>query len=174
MTLPLVLIDVFPLKLFPPIAFKEFPTIRSLLVVEEFKEYLKSNSTNNYATWGDFEISMARHVDAYSNEDDFIKCVRDFKEFMARHLQNEQEKFFSDLNLLDAETVFAELKRSFSDFYSFNTPNVTNSVLEIKKQSKASFYSIIDFNYTEILDKNHEKKITFNLYDKPIHIHGRL
>lgn len=106
-------------------------------VVEEFKEYLKSNSNNNYATWGDFEISMARHVDAYSNEDDFIKCVRDFKGFMARHLQNEQEKFYGDLNLLDVEIVYAELKRSFSDFYRFNTPNVTNSVLEIKKQSTA-------------------------------------
>lgn len=143
-------------------------------VVEEFKKYLKSNSSNNYATWGDFEISMARHIDAYSNEDDFIKCVRDFKGFMARHLQNEQDKFFSDLNLLDVEIVYAELKRSFSDFYRFNTPNVTNSVLEIKKQSTALFYSIIDFNYTEILDEIYEKTNAFNLCDKPIHIHGSL
>ena len=41
-------------------------------IIEIFKATLKSDSSQKYQTWGDFEIAMAHHAKNFKKEEDFI------------------------------------------------------------------------------------------------------
>lgn len=145
-------------------------------VIKKFKADLKKDANQGYATWGDFEMAMARHAKTYSCEDDFIQCIRDFKRFLASHLQSEQKIFKNQLNNLPAATIFDEFASSLSNFYKKHTDNLVRKIEELKTEGAPNKYGFIVFNYTDILDEiitNYNSYYKTNL-QRPIHIHGTL
>ena len=142
------------------------------IVIQRFKEDLKESAGERYEKWSDFEIAMAAHAKDFTNENDFIKCVRSFKMYLGGYLKLEQDRFNTELQKLTREEICDEARKSVDSFYKFNTPNVTNAIDRIKSSSKSLSYSIINFNYTEVSDKIMKTAGCF--YFDPIHIHGRL
>lgn len=141
-------------------------------VIRNFKKHLKEQGGNGYERWSDFEIAMANHVETFKSEDDFIKCVRDFKVYMAGQLKLEQELFKTHALILDKNDIYKEMIRSITTFYRHNTPNVTNEIDSLKEARPGTQYAFVVFNYTEIVDFLAN---TANCsFPRPIHIHGSL
>ena len=141
-------------------------------VIQKFKNHLKEQGGNGYDRWSDFEIAMANHANSFASEDDFIKCVRDFKVYMAEYLKHEQERFEAAVQILGKDAIWSEMHRSISTFYRHNTPNVTNAINRLKEKSSNIRYSFVVFNYTELIDRL--ANMASGYFSEPIHIHGRL
>lgn len=137
--------------------------------IRHFKAVLKADAPN-YTTWGDFEMAMAWRIKDFETEEDFIECLRDFKQHMKAHLQHEQYSFENALHI--NQVVFKkcsdEIMRSLAEFYRELTPNVVNEIDRLREGSSLS-YRFVSFNYTSVFDYLLPK-----YYGEVIHIHGTL
>lgn len=143
-------------------------------IIEIFKATLKSNSSQKYQTWGDFEIAMAHHAKNFKKEEDFISCVRDFKMYMSDHLQNEQKSFIAKLEECGKKFFANEMVKSLRSFYVGQTPNVRNAINQIGNINRA-FFQFVTFNYTNVLERllyGIPLEPFFVKHERPIHIHG--
>lgn len=138
----------------------------------------RSEISSNYTKWSDFEMGMADYAQHFKNEEDFIMCVRDFKEHLQRYLLEEQDKCIQTRLSDNSKWGFAyELYRSIDTFYKCTTKNAEN---KIKKAITNNNINFITFNYTYSLEYIVDlyKKYYKNNYEyrlnTPIHIHGTL
>ena len=146
-------------------------------VVRNFKKVLQQSAPNEFETWGDFEMAMAKYAANFQSESDLILCIRDFKEHMGEHLKKEQDTFRKYVEENSGYIACAkEMGRSIDQFHKGQTPNVINTIETIGNMNLAH-YEFITFNYTSLLDdilsyflKYSELTDAKNL----IHIHGHL
>lgn len=144
-------------------------------VVDDFKDVLKKDSPNGYKTWGDFEMAMANHAKKFKSEEELIMCVRDFKEYMANHLQGEQRKFIELMNQVNPSTIAREMQKSVENFYKGQTPNIINEIEEVYDAQNINC-RFITFNYTLLLDaivRKYNNYFKVAIDNTPIHIHGK-
>ena len=64
----------------------------------ELIKNFKKNIKNDYKTWGDFELAMAEKINDFKSENDFVKCIIDFKTYLVKYLSEEKRKFFEKYN----------------------------------------------------------------------------
>lgn len=103
--------------------------------------------------WGDFEVSLAKKVGLFSNEETMVKCLRDFKTFMIEYLKSEEKACWGQLMDVDRyQATLQEFGKSVADFYKKNSKNVTN-IMEKLIGNKEITYNFLSFNYTFLLSK---------------------
>lgn len=147
-------------------------------VIRKFKNVLSADGAKKYVNWGDFELAMAKYARAFETEQDFIKCVRDFKSHMVMHLKKEEEQFLEYLKSFDNSfsACVKTIDEALSNYCDGQTPNVISKIKKIENRTGIA-HDFITFNYTRIFDylleryKNYHK-IMFPI--NPIHIHGNL
>ena len=149
-------------------------------VIDKFKKDLQKEEHNHYENWSDFEMGMARYAENFTDENEFIECIRDFKAHMVKWLKREEERFLNDL-WLNAD--YDRILSSIANFHYGCTPNNRydiEKVMNVKGSCKCSF---ITFNYTTILDEilleisgdfDSDGDTKFDVDETIIHIHGDL
>lgn len=157
------------------------PTIDA--TIADFKEDLAS-SAPKYETWSDFEMGMAEYAQRFDNEDDFIKCIRDFKAYMIKHLCTEEDNFFNAFNksIVDESAILEEFEHSIANFYKNQIPNVKNRIKDIiKLNGWIKHINFITFNYTKTLEFIKDRFELFHelgssdlRIEQIVHIHGDL
>lgn len=141
-------------------------------ILEKFKNTIDSNLTN----WGDFEMAMAQYAESLESEEELLECVRDFAQYMEKHLLEEQNAFKKRLsNKRISNAVMNEIKNSLSSFYVGISHNV-NDVIEERDANRIANIGFISFNYTDVFDILLAGYTSWaNLTRKKvIHIHGVL
>lgn len=139
----------------------------------ELIKNFKKNIKNDYKTWGDFELAMAEKINDFKSENDFVKCIIDFKTYLVKYLSEEKRKFFEKYNTDSIKVdVYNEVLNSIRSFYKNNTNNISNSVYKQIFFSNIN-YTFVSFNYTCIFNE------IFNSFSKEykrkfINIHGSL
>lgn len=148
-------------------------------VIAKFKEDLKKDEHKHYENWSDFEMGMAFYARNFSNESDFVACIRDFKTHMVRWLKNEEVEFGK--TTLSNNILGNEMVNSIVNFHSGSTPNVKYTIEDIIFQENHCDCNFITFNYTFALDAiiaRTSKLFNANqmnyIIHEPIHIHGDL
>lgn len=138
------------------------------IAIERFKEMLRKDAPE-YKTWGDFEMAMAEKAKEFEDEAAFIECLRDFKLYMAGHLQVEQKQFKNRMGVRrdTGKLCKNEARDSLQNFYMGLSPNVRNKFKAIGIDVYPE-YKAISFNYTDIFDT-----LLFPGM-KIVHIHGTL
>ncbi len=142
-------------------------------ILEKFKKTIESN----LETWGDFEMAMAQYAQRLYSEEEFLECVRDFAQYMEKHLLEEQNAFKEKMNNMQIfNEVLNEVENSLGSFYS----GISHRVDGTMKKRNATYLGNIEaisFNYTEIFDMliNQYLEISTPLKQKEVvHIHGIL
>lgn len=144
-----------------------------------FKAELKKDAPTNYTNWSDFEKAMGERANMFQSEAEFVKCIRDFKNYMISYLKKEQEKMMAKIEGLDnSRSVPGVMKESLFNYYKSQTPNVCNTIESIidGKPLKYVNNQFVSFNYTTILDSMVSDYYRYIQMGKPgvIHIHGTL
>ena len=148
-------------------------------VIAQFKKDLKKDEHKHYENWSDFEMGMAFYARNFSNESDFVACIRDFKTHMVKWLKNEEVGFAK--TILPNNKIGNEMVKSIESFYVGSTPNVKYTIEDIIFQENHCDCNFITFNYTFALDAIiartsklfNANKMTYAIHE-PIHIHGDL
>ena len=120
-------------------------------IIQKFKNDLKQDYMKGFETWNDFEMGMAEYSNNFTNEAEFIACIRDFKNFMTGFLIKEQSAFRKRIENNDALQIdlFHEVGRSLSTFYKNGVVNNTiNTIEAIMPERNLINYNFISFNYT--------------------------
>ena len=145
-------------------------------VIINFKEELKSRSVDNYENWSDFEMGMAEYAKFLLTEDELMECVRDFKGYMVKHLQEENKRMQEIIkSASNQRELITELKRSLDSFHNSLIPNDRNQISKIMNGAMIK-RTYITFNYTSTLESflglyfKHDKVME----TAPVHIHGTL
>lgn len=110
--------------------YKEYTAIPSFSppVIRKFKETLRNDASMHYSTWADFEMGMAEYAETFENEDDFILCIRDFKSFLAKHLDQQESAYVTKINNFDYGLLVDEFFKSVSNFYDEESKNLINKI----------------------------------------------
>lgn len=118
-------------------------------------------------------MAMAQKAKEFDEASDFIECLRDFKLYMAAHLEKEQTQFKQRMSSLPNATTLCinELSNSIHNFYTGLAPNVINEFINLGIHINPQ-YHFITFNYTDVFDTLSKSIIEF--IDNIIHIHGKL
>lgn len=143
-------------------------------VIKKFKKLIKQN---NYETWSCFEWAMAKNINMFKTENDFIECLIDFKRYLVTYLSEEKEKFLKKYNNNSVRVeVYKEILNSISNFYKDITNNISNIINRQMSLSNNLNYTFISFNYTCILDEIFKPFTSpIKKYNsKYINIHGSL
>ncbi|MBQ4428915.1 MAG: hypothetical protein II871_04010 [Clostridia bacterium] len=125
--------------------------------IRKFKESLRS-----YDTWADFEWGMLNHMPEFDSADSFLKCLRDFRDYMVQHL-TEQEKQLS-----------SQLEKSFphNEMDTRMVELIGQSIKQFRMDAgildRDAEFTFVSFNFTTVLDSYLKK------YGKVIHVHGTL
>lgn len=147
-------------------------------VIRQFKRRLKMDGKNMYRNWSDFEMAMAMYAQEFEDEDDFIMCVRDFKEYMAGYLKAEEEGYFEYLKGFPNRELICikEFGRAISEFYYGQIPNDVNKINKLSLDFPFHTFNFISFNYTKILDYFLKiyKEVRSIRNEEVLHIHGSL
>lgn len=154
--------------------YKEYTAIPSFSppVIRKFKETLRNDASMHYSTWADFEMGMAEYAETFENEDDFILCIRDFKSFLAKHLDQQESAYVTKINNFDYGLLVDEFFKSVSNFYDEESKNLINKIKSFGQVNEINF---INFNYTHTLDAIIKRmNINYRFLSLPIHIHGEL
>lgn len=130
--------------------------------IRNFKEKLRS-----YDTWADFEWDMLNHMPEFDSADSFLKCLRDFRDYMELHLKEQEKQLSSELN---------ELKKSFSydgfDIHIQMVDLIGQSIKQFRMDAgildRDAEFTFVSFNFTTVLDPYLKE------YGKVIHVHGTL
>ena len=137
-------------------------------IIKQFKQDI---SNNEYETWADFELGMAKYAKNFSTENDFLSCLWDFKKYLISYLKNQEITFGNRLK--DRSLYFElidEMKRSVNFFYSGISNNLD---FEISRLNDGK-YQYICFNYTDTFNKL-GKNIDYTFFqDNYVAIHGVL
>lgn len=151
---------------------KYIKTLSKTETIKKFKDCISGSFDN----WGDFEMAMAEYAKCFKNEEEFLECIRDFAEYMEKHLTIENEKIkkiIQDKNI--QKSVIEEADRSFTSFYYGINHNV-DDMMEDRNVRYIKEIDVVSFNYTDVFDiiiymyaKNHG--IRSNVVT---HIHGEL
>ena len=143
--------------------------------ITRFKEDLQKDGRNNYKNWSDFEMGMAEYAKTLSSEEELVECVRDFKDYMVKHLQSENDKIAKLIaDKEDYRNVANEFSRSIKKFYEGLIPNDASQIKEMMNQG--CDYQYITFNYTDAFDSllEIERKYNRRWFSNLIHVHGQL
>lgn len=145
----------------------------------ELLEKFKSDLPN----WGDFEIELGKNVHRFSCEDNLLECLRDFKKFLTKYLEDESRKCLVGLYVpaQRGQAVLNDFAFSLYEFYKFNTHHIA-SLIQSKIDQDTLQYNFISFNYTTLFDRllsdtemrllnNHGSQAKIGA---PLHIHGTL
>lgn len=143
-------------------------------VIDKFKSELRKRKT--YGKWSDFEMGMAEYAKALLSEEEFVECIRDFKQHMVEHLRKEERKIESLVQSGSYDSqIIRELDRSFEKFHGGFSPNIQR---EFERLTDNDFwnYNIITFNYTRTLEYLNIAKFRNQkmMMREPLHIHGDL
>lgn len=143
-------------------------------VIENFKKALSKRKP--YDKWSDFEMGMAQYASKFTNENELIECIRDFKMHLLEHLRDEYKKIADQLMVVYyRQYLIQELDRSLYKFHKGLIPNDIRTVERIINNLDID-HNFITFNYTNTLEtllliKRLYTKVSHNA---PIHIHGSL
>ena len=137
-------------------------------IIEQFKaDLIKEKTKENWGNWSDFEMGMAQYAEKFDNEQDFIDCVVDFRQFLKQHLLIQQERFnelWEHIHHVRYETLDNYINNCIFSYYRGISKGW------IHELTKAP--SFISFNYTDILDNvlktSYPDEVTIH------HIHGTL
>lgn len=149
-------------------------------VIYKFKKDLQKEEHNHYQNWSDFEMGMAKYAQNFTNENEFIECIRDFKAHMVDWLKREEDVLLKDLW---SKIDYNKTRESVLNSQSGCTPNNQYNILKVMFVNGVCRFNFITFNYTTILDKilfeisgQHEAigKNRYIIEDNVIHIHGDL
>lgn len=138
-------------------------------------EKFKKDISNNHKTWADFEMALPEYAKKVSSEAVLIKCLRDFKTFIADFLQEQNESVIRNIQGYANHPIRSALHNTLNYFYSSLTPNAQRNIANLKIDSNIQYY-FLTFNYTTVLDEllrysNLSQSIIPNA---PLHIHGSL
>ena len=148
-----------------------------------YKQYTKTESSSeliskfkkdidfNTNRWGDFEVAMSEYLCNFKSEDDFLTCLRDFRNYLMLYLKAEQDNYLSVANLCKQDkNIMKEVKTSIEEFYMGITNNLDYqlSTMMAKQSINRRF---ISFNYTNIFDFYLSM---VNSFARVNHIHGIL
>lgn len=147
-----------------------------------FKNILKSKLEDE-ETWADFETAMAKNVDCFNSEDDFVHCIRDFKSHLRIYLK-EQEKIFVDFTKEYKYYYYCDnFLTDIMNCYNGLVPNDVNYLNELFNTTNNRFDFIV-FNYTNIFSTMLSNSLNYistgnqfmdrNQFEKPIFVHGEL
>lgn len=162
-----------------------------------YDSYVKSESPNmniarfkesieeNYETWGDFEVAMAKDTPEFISEDDFVECLRNFKEFLLGYMNREYIRVVEQYKLHTYTPMIDEMISSVNGVYGGLIKNVQNDIqLEVGMNDKQRIkIRTINFNYTDLFDvfleialKDKRMQSRYDSFQKQdiIHIHGTL
>ena len=146
--------------------------------IAKFKELLKEDAPNEFTNWADFEQKMGESTDKFSSEQDFVDCVRDFKEYLAKHLEIEEKNFLEKIEPINNKSISNEMKHSLTGFYKslINRDRIFISSQIRGRQS----YNFVNFNYTSTLSKLlscielNQSELNEMVITTPFYIHGKL
>lgn len=127
-------------------------------------------------TWGDFELGMAAHATMFSNEADFIDCVRDFSLFLNDYLVNQQKLFwnrFAEYDKYAKPAVLKHLAESLYQFYSGTTNNTVQHIEKLLLTAKRVSFNFISFNYTTVFEEIMRNAINYNAVTGNIFVHNK-
>lgn len=139
-------------------------------ILERFRKDIKEDERLQFETWADFEMGMGEYAKTFSSENDFIKCVRDFKAYLHDYLSNEQNRVLQLVNKHSHECG-KEMAESIVGFYQ--TGLTQNGIRNIQRFNDGS-YSIISYNYTDKLLRRLIRLTSLGINDRVVHIHGTL
>lgn len=150
-------------------------------VIENFKKDLQKEEHNHYANWSDFEMGMARYAKNFTDENEFIECIRDFKAHMVKWLKDEDDFFINKIISARSNSING-LIQTLQNFHKGSTRNITYEIEDIIYKNKYCPCSFITFNYTKILDeilnmvpeRFNMGGNTFDVDKNVVHIHGSL
>ena len=137
-------------------------------IIRKFKKDISSD----YKNWSDFEEGMAEYAKTLASEDEFVECIKNFRNYLQKYLKQEENVFKESVsNNEELKTALIdEMRKSIFEYYSNMTPRISNIVkdLDYRYGSKINF---ISFNYTSAFDK----LMNLALETKSVfHIHGQL
>lgn len=148
--------------------------------IEAFKRDLANRKP--FDKWADFETGMAQYARALSSEDEFIECIRDFKEHLANHLQEENDKIYHTMSKEENFfRVLYEWENAMECFWHHGlTHNVKKQIRDLIKD-KEVIYQFLTFNYTDsiewiriVQEEKFDNKHSKSLSNSPLHIHGQV
>ena len=158
--------------------------------IAKFKRIIKRDKEDrDYKNWCDFEMALAEHARCFQCEADFIECVCDYTEYLAKHLEEERRKFISKYsgNPYLITRLSQEMRRSIENFYEGLTPNsvtAIQSALKLNERPLLHIRRYISFNYTDAFDQILDMPSPFAhepAFDSAkkrsssvMHIHGKL
>ncbi len=153
-------------------------------LIREFKEDIeddfKKNKGGKLERWGDFEVAMAGYMKKFKSEQEFLTCLRDFKNYLNQYLLTVDSEFGEIINYI-RDSLYGEMKDSLFSFYKGINNNTTyaieNQQISNRGNRISSNYKAIIFNYTSVFEKlcNIRNKGGFALPNiDTIHIHGVL
>lgn len=138
----------------------------------ELIKKFKNNISSDYKTWSDFEEGMAEYAKSLDSEDDFVECIKDFRNYLQKYLKQEENRFNESIenNAELKPLLIEEMRKSILDYYSGMTPRISNMVKDLNNKYSPRL-SFISFNYTNAFDNL--INLTFDKEDI-FHIHGQL
>lgn len=150
-------------------------------VIDKFKKDLQKEEHNHYQNWSDFEMGMARYAENYTNENDFIECIWDFKAHMVEWIKSEESAVVHKIISSPNDSINGVIN-ALQTFHRGSTRNITYEIEDIIYEHKYCSFGFITFNYTNILDRILKmapkrftmEDITFDVEPDIVHIHGSL
>lgn len=148
-------------------------------IIQKFKEVLRKDSPK-YENWSDFEKAMGEHAKDFENQDDYVRCIRDFRNTMQNCLSKEQEDFQKKFSKMNKEELYKVFYNSLYNFYDLETKNTINAIEKMKNEENRFQFSFLNFNYTNVLDtfieyfKEINRKYFVDIFKNSIHVHGTL
>ena len=134
----------------------------------------KQNISSNYDKWCDFEKGMAEYAKELRNENEFVECIKNFRDFLHFYLQQEDIKFenFLNRNEKSKSMLIQNIRKDvLESYYTGITPHITNIVKGINNNSIVGETNFISFNYTSSFDKLMHLALGIK---EIFHIHGKL
>lgn len=127
---------------------KYVKTLSETETIMKFKDCISGSFDN----WGDFEMAMAEYAKCFKTEEEFLECIRDFAEYMEKHLMTENnkiKKIIQDKNI--QKSVIEEAGKSFASFYNGINHNV-DMMMESRNVRYIKEIEVVSFNYTDAFD----------------------
>lgn len=146
-------------------------------IIKKFKEDIKKE---NYKDWADLEFALGQYSDNFNNEDDYICTINDVSKELKKYLELLQEEIIFDNSIEKVREEFLNFKQYLSNANQI----IYDKFIEKEQNLKIN---IINFNYTNTLERILKIKVPFQLNNqningkmysshikKHIHVHGDL
>lgn len=122
-------------------------------IIKKFKEDIKKE---NYKDWADLEFGLGQYSDNFTNEDDYICVINDVSKELKKYLELLQENIIFETPIEKVRDEFLNYKQYLSN---------ANQIIYDKfmKKEEDLNINIINFNYTNTLEKILKNKVPFQL-----------